>query len=91
MLTQKKYDWKDSNLALFGSDTEKTVKKESALTEKAWVGAGQRIGLEIWRIVQFKACAVILLLSSLMLYVLRWCHGLKISMGSFMMETHTLY
>lgn len=22
----KKYDWKDSNLALFGSDTEKQVK-----------------------------------------------------------------
>ena len=54
MLTQKKYDWKDSNLALFGSDTEKTVKKDSAKTEKAWIGAGQKIGLEIWRIVQFK-------------------------------------
>ena len=24
----KKYDWKDSNLALFGSDTEKSVRKE---------------------------------------------------------------
>jgi len=50
----KKYDWKDTNLALFGSDTEKNVKKESAKTEKAWKGAGLKPGLKIWRIVQFK-------------------------------------
>ena len=25
LVKQKKYDWKDSNLALFGSDTEKNV------------------------------------------------------------------
>lgn len=50
----KKYDWKDSNLALFGSDVEKNVKKESAATEEAWRGAGQRPGLQIWRIVKFK-------------------------------------
>jgi len=28
----KKYDWKDSNLALFGSDTEKQVKSETVLS-----------------------------------------------------------
>lgn len=50
----KKYDWKDSNMALFGSDTEKKVKKESAETEPAWKGAGQAVGLQIWRIVKFK-------------------------------------
>lgn len=50
----KKYDWKDSNLALFGSDLEKNVKRDSAATEGAWHGAGQRVGLKIWRIVQFK-------------------------------------
>ncbi|KAL8569179.1 hypothetical protein ACOMHN_035449 [Nucella lapillus] len=50
----KKYDWKDSNLALFGSDLEKNVKKESAATEAAWKGAGQKVGLQIWRIVKFK-------------------------------------
>jgi len=27
MIKAKEYDWKDSNLALFGSDTEKSVKK----------------------------------------------------------------
>lgn len=50
----KKYDWKDSNLALFGSDLEKNVKKESASHEAAWKGAGRSVGLQIWRIVKFK-------------------------------------
>ncbi|XP_060552733.1 gelsolin-like protein 2 [Ruditapes philippinarum] len=50
----KKYDWKDSNLALFGSDTEKNIKKESAATEPAWQKAGQEVGIQIWRIVNFK-------------------------------------
>ncbi|KAL3870549.1 hypothetical protein ACJMK2_038602 [Sinanodonta woodiana] len=50
----KQYDWKDSNLALFGSETEMTVKKSSAQTEPAWRNAGQKVGLQIWRIVNFK-------------------------------------
>ncbi|XP_030834900.1 gelsolin-like protein 1 [Strongylocentrotus purpuratus] len=54
MQKAKKYDWQDSNLALFGSDTEKKVKKESAQSEPAWEGAGQEVGLQIWRIVKFK-------------------------------------
>ena len=54
MQKAKKYDWKDSNMALFGSDTEKKVKKESAESEPAWHGAGQKVGLQIWRIVKFK-------------------------------------
>lgn len=54
LIKAKKYDWKDSNMALFGSDTEKQVKKESACAEPAWEGAGQEVGLQIWRIVKFK-------------------------------------
>jgi len=54
LVKAKKYDWKDSNLALFGSDTEKQVKKESAESEPAWQGAGQKVGLQIWRINKFK-------------------------------------
>lgn len=54
LVKPKKYDWKDSNLALFGSDTEKQVKKSSAQAEPAWHGAGQKVGLQIWRIVNFK-------------------------------------
>ena len=34
MLKAKKYDWKDSNLALFGSDTEKQVCKTVNLNRK---------------------------------------------------------
>ena len=50
----KNYDWQDTNLALFGSDTEKGVKKESAQSEPAWHGSGSKVGMEIWRIVKFK-------------------------------------
>lgn len=32
----------------------KQVKRESAGKEKAWQGAGEKVGLQIWRIVQFK-------------------------------------
>jgi hypothetical protein len=31
MQKAKKYDWKDSNLALFGSDTEKSVRRGCAI------------------------------------------------------------
>lgn len=54
MQKAKEYDWKDSNMALFGSDTEKKVKKESAESEPAWQGAGSEVGLKIWRIVKFQ-------------------------------------
>lgn len=54
MLKQKQYDWKDSNMALFGSDVEKKVKKESAESEPAWQGSGQEVSTKIWRINKFK-------------------------------------
>lgn len=41
-------------MALFGSDTEKKVKKEAADTEPAWQNAGKEVGLQIWRIVKFE-------------------------------------
>ncbi|WAR26938.1 GELS1-like protein [Mya arenaria] len=50
----KKYDWKDSNMALFGSDTEKAVKKESAESEPAWAGSGEEPGVRVWRIEKFE-------------------------------------
>merc|ERR1711973_837849 len=54
LVKPKKYDWKDSNLALFGSDLEKNIKRESAEGEPAWHGSGQKVGTQIWRIVKFK-------------------------------------
>lgn len=41
-------------MALFGSDTEKKVKKESAESEPAWQDAGKEVGQKIWRIVKFE-------------------------------------
>jgi gelsolin len=54
LVKAKRYDWKDTNLALFGSDTDKKCKKESANHEPAWQGVGQKVELRIWRIVKFK-------------------------------------
>jgi len=50
----KKYDWKDSNMALFGSDIEKNIKRHSAESEPAWQGTGQIVELRVWRINKFK-------------------------------------
>jgi len=54
MQKAKKYDFKDSNLALFGSPLERKVKEAAADSEEAWHGSGQKEGIEVWRIVQFK-------------------------------------
>ena len=40
MQKAKKYDFKDSNLALFGSPLERKVKEAAANTEQAWHGSG---------------------------------------------------
>lgn len=53
LVKAKKYNWKDSNMALFGSDLERQVKKAAALGEPAWKDAGTKPGLQIWRIVKF--------------------------------------
>ncbi|XP_052780684.1 gelsolin-like protein 2 [Mya arenaria] len=54
MQKAKKYDWKDSNISLFGSDTDKAVKKESADSEPAWAGSGEEPGVRVWRIENFE-------------------------------------
>lgn len=40
-------------MALFGSDLEREIKKHAAKTEQAFVGAGQQVGLQVWRINRF--------------------------------------
>ena len=50
LVKAKEYDWKDSNVALIGSDLDRSVKKEAAKTEPAWKSAGEAVGLKIWRI-----------------------------------------
>jgi len=48
-----KYDIKDSNIALLGSDLEKKVREHAGDKESAWTEAGVKPGLQIWRIEKF--------------------------------------
>ena len=52
--SQKQPDWQDTNMALFGSDIEKKCKAAAADGEPQWTHAGTKVGMEIWRIEQFK-------------------------------------
>ena len=54
MLKQEDYKIADTNLALFGTDVEKKLKRDAAATEKAWKNAGKKVGLKIWRIEDFE-------------------------------------
>jgi gelsolin len=54
MLKPKEYKLDETNAAKLGSDEDRATKKKSAQTEPAWKGAGQKVGLEIWRIEKFK-------------------------------------
>jgi gelsolin len=54
MLKAKVYNIHDSNIALFGSEIERNVKKASAEHENQWHGVAGVVGLRIWRIEKFK-------------------------------------
>jgi len=54
LVKPKEYDWKDSNMALVGSSTDRAVKKEAASKEPAWKVVDEpKVGLKVWRIVKF--------------------------------------
>jgi len=57
MLKPKEYKLDETNAAKLGSDEDRATKKKSANTEPAWKGAGQKVGMEIWRIEKFKVVA----------------------------------
>lgn len=54
MKKDRQPDWQDTNMSLFGSDIEKNIKAAAADGEPQWDGAGEKVGLQIWRIEQFK-------------------------------------
>ena len=47
-------NWKDTNMAFFGTVLEKKIKEEAARHEPQWQAAGKTAGLQIWRIDHFK-------------------------------------
>jgi len=57
MLKEKKINIADTNMALFGTDIEKNIKKHAAQGEPAWKEAGKEVGVQVWRVEQFKIVA----------------------------------
>jgi len=53
MIKAKTYNIATTNIANLGTDIEKKCKAAAALKEPAWNNAGKKIGMEIWRIVNF--------------------------------------
>lgn len=47
----------ESNIALLGSDIEKSVRNAAAGKENAWTNAGKSVGLQVWRIEKFQVVA----------------------------------
>jgi gelsolin len=54
MLKDQQIKLEDSNISNYGKKEHKDLKLASAKTEEAWKGAGQKVGVEIWRIEKFK-------------------------------------
>jgi gelsolin len=44
----------DSNMANYGSEEHKSMRKDAAKKEKAWEGIGKECGVQIWRIEKFQ-------------------------------------
>eukprot|EP00540_Astrosyne_radiata_P013945 CAMPEP_0116849434 /NCGR_PEP_ID=MMETSP0418-20121206/15572_1 /TAXON_ID=1158023 /ORGANISM="Astrosyne radiata, Strain 13vi08-1A" /LENGTH=380 /DNA_ID=CAMNT_0004481159 /DNA_START=24 /DNA_END=1166 /DNA_ORIENTATION=+ len=53
-MPEERVSWKDSNLALVGSDLDHKIKQAAAEGESAWTGLGEKPCLKVWRIEQFK-------------------------------------
>jgi gelsolin len=49
-----KMNWKNSSLALFGSDLERKSKPQPARNEESWNGLGKSVKLKVWRIEEFQ-------------------------------------
>jgi gelsolin len=53
-MPEDKISWKDSNLALVGSDLDQKIKQAAAGGEDAWQAVGDEPGVKVWRVEQFK-------------------------------------
>mmetsp|Transcript_64458 Transcript_64458/g.199660 ORF Transcript_64458/g.199660 Transcript_64458/m.199660 type:complete len:286 (-) Transcript_64458:260-1117(-) len=57
MQKAKKFDLEDSNVEFIGGADDKAQRLKAAQTESAWTGAGDEVGILIWRIEKFKVVA----------------------------------
>lgn len=55
-MSEERVSWKESNLALIGSDLDKKIKAAAAEGEDAWSVIGEA-GVKVWRMEQFKVVA----------------------------------
>lgn len=53
MVRPERVSWKDTNLALIGSDLDLKIKAAAAANEPQWVHVGESVGLYVWRIEKF--------------------------------------
>jgi hypothetical protein len=53
MRRPERVSWKDTNMALVGSDLDRKIKEAASRNEPQWVGAGDGVMLRVWRIEQF--------------------------------------
>uniref|UniRef100_A0A7S2MMJ7 Gelsolin-like domain-containing protein n=1 Tax=Helicotheca tamesis TaxID=374047 RepID=A0A7S2MMJ7_9STRA len=53
MQKPEKVSWKDTNLALIGSELDKKIKKAAAEGEPQWTDVGDNVQLKVWRIEKF--------------------------------------
>jgi len=54
MPKSEKISWRDTNLALIGSELDHKVKTAAAQGEEAWDGIGKKEGIKVWRIEKFE-------------------------------------
>jgi len=54
MQNPKQYNLEDSNIDNLDSDLDKKIRQAAAQTEAAWLNAGKKVGMQIWRIEKFQ-------------------------------------
>lgn len=53
-MPEERISWKESNLALVGSDLDHKIKQAAGAGEDAWKTVGDKPGVKVWRVEQFK-------------------------------------